>query len=219
MNRRLSGLLLAAAAPLAAAQGVLGDWRSAPPPQAVEPRWALELKQGDFKPSLPDWAAFYGEEETRHRALAFGYKPLRALEVGLEVGQMHDVGVGELPLGGGTGGEVDYRLRPVHAYLLLRLVFGEDQGAVPYVGAGVTRAYYRQRPEGEAARKGEADGRMRRYGLQLLLDPVDEPLAREAGRGGLKNSYLFVERHRFDAEVDGIDLGGETTFIGLLFEF
>jgi hypothetical protein len=36
---------------------------------------------------------------------------------------------------------------------------------------------------------------------------------------GINNTYLILEVKKFSADVEGIELGGESAMIGLLFEF
>lgn len=196
------------------------SWRYSKPSAPKSPDWALELKAGSFEPDLGEWKEFYNDDETGYTAFSVGYKLLRTVEFGVELGQMDDSGVGQLPISGGTGGEVDYRLRTAHAYLLLRGIFGEDQVGVPYAGVGTGKAFYRQEVANQPSRSGDTDSEYWRYGLQFLLDSADEPLAAESDRDfGVSNTYLFIEKHDFSAEVDGVELGGDTLFIGLLFEF
>jgi hypothetical protein len=193
-------------------------WYEAKPPEP--PKWSLELKYGDFEPELEEFETFYGDDTSDHTAIALGYKLLRAVEVGFEYGRMRNVGVGELPINGGTGGEVEFTVNPAHMYLLIRGIWGEDQLAVPYIGGGLTRVAYEQSIPNQPSIKGTADGRHRRYGLQFLLDRTDVSLASEMESDyGTNNTYLFIEKHNYTADVDGVELGGDTLFIGLLFEF
>jgi hypothetical protein len=193
-------------------------WYETKPPEP--PKWSLELKYGDFEPALEEFETFYGEKESKHTAIAVAYKLLRAVEIGFEYGRMRNVGVGELPINGGTGGEVEFTVNPAHMYLLIRGIWGEDQIAVPYVGGGITQVAYKQSILNQPEVKGKADGKHRRYGLQFLLDSTDISLASEMETEyGTNNTYLFIEKHHYEADVDGIELGGDTVFIGLLFEF
>lgn len=194
------------------------QWYRTKPPDP--PKWSLELKSGDFEPELEDFRTFYGSDTSKHSAIAIGYKLLRTVDVGIEYGRMRNTGVGQLPLNGGTGGEVTFTMEPVHAYILLRGIWGEDQIGVPYIGGGVTRVSYKEDILNQPSRKGTVDGSHYRYGLQLLLDRGDTSLAREMQSDyGTDNTYLYIEKQHFEAEVDGVQLGGDTTFIGILFEF
>lgn len=216
---------LAAVLPLCAGAGGVnaqegyGQWefdRLRLPP---EPKWAIELKSGDFEQELMGWDELY-DDDTDHKAIAVGYKLLRAVEVGVEVGRMENNGSGQVPLAGAPEGDFQYKTRPTHLYLLLRMVYGEDQGAVPYFGGGKTRLSYELSVDGESVADDEADGSHWRAGLQFLLDRADKPGAADASRSmGIKNSYIFVEKQHIDVEADGVQIGGDTFFVGLMFEW
>ncbi len=187
--------------------------------EPAPPKWSLELKYGEFEAELEDFDRFYGDDNN-HTAIAVAYKLLRAVEVGLEYGQVQARGVGNLPINGGTGGEVTFTLKPTHLYLLIRGIWGEDQIGVPYIGGGITEVNYEQEILNQPSRSGKAKGSHTRYGLQFLLDGTDTSLAREMQSDySVNNTYLFIEKQSFDADVDGIELGGETVFVGFLFEF
>lgn len=188
------------------------------PPQP--PRWSLQIKGGDFEPDLDEWQTFFGEETADEIGMAFAYKLKRWLEVGVAVDYIRDKGTGRLPLNDGVGGSVTYNLFPVHAYVLLRGIFHENQRIVPYIGGGFTRAYYRQKIDNQASRRGDADGEHTRAGLQILLDWVDRDGASGLqSEAGINNTYLILEVRKFSAELEDIELGGESAMIGLLFEF
>lgn len=192
---------------------------AAPPARAAEPSMSFEFKVGRFYPALDDWADHYGKDRTTEFAAGLGYKLLRQVEVGAELGYLHDTGSGDLPLGGTTGGEVDYTLMPLQLYVLLRGVFSEGQWLVPYAGGGYTAAYYRQEIRYQDKREGRADGSHWRAGLQLLLDGLDPGLSGSIEDYGIENSYLTFEYQDISAKVDGIELGGEAWFVGVLLEF
>ena len=194
-------------------------WRWNQTKEPKPPKWSLEFKYGEFEAELEDFERFYGDSD-HHPAIAFGYKLLRTVEIGLEYGQIRAKGVGELPINGSTGGEVTLTLKPTHLYLLLRGIWGEDQICVPYIGGGYTEVSYEQDVSNQPSSKGKADGNHIRYGLQFLLDRADVALAREMqSEYGTNNTYLFIEKQSFDADIEGIELGGDTLFIGFLFEF
>ena len=197
-----------------------GGWRWYEKKPPEPPHWSLELKYGNFKPELEEFKTFYGSDTTKHAAVGVAYKVLRTVEVGVEYGRMRNVGVGELPLNGTTGGNVTLTVNPMHAYVVLRGIWGEDQIGVPYIGGGVTRVSYKQSIENQPSRSGTADGNHWRYGLQFLLDRADPSLASEMRNDyGTSHTYLYIEKQHYEAKVDDIELGGDTTFIGLLFEF
>lgn len=184
------------------------------------PRWSLEIKGGDFEPDIEEWQTFFGEETADEIGLAFAYKIKRWLEVGASVDYIRDKGVGRLPLNDATGGSVTYNLFPANVYVVLRGIFHENQRFVPYIGGGFTRAYYRQKIDNQASRRGHTDGEHVRAGLQILLDWIDRggssSLEDEAG---INNTYLILEVKKLSAELDEVELGGESAMIGLLFEF
>lgn len=184
------------------------------------PRWSIEIKGGDFEPDLDDWRRFFGDDTASELGVAVAYKLKRWLEVGLEADYIHDKGVGQLPLNNTTGGSVTYELFPAHAYVLVRGIFHENQRFVPYVGGGFTRAFYREKIRNQATRRGDTDGEHVRAGLQILLDWIDRDGASSlAGELGVNHTYLTLEVQKFSAEIDGVELGGESTMVGFLFEF
>lgn len=184
------------------------------------PRWSLEIKGGDFEPDLDEWRRFFGDETASEFGVAFGYKLTRWLEVGLEADYIRDKGAGRLPSNDTVGGSVTYNLFPAHVYVLVRGIFHENQRFVPYVGGGFTRAYYRQKIDNQASRRGDTDGEHARAGLQILLDWIDRGSAGSMqSELGVNNTYLILEVQKFSAEIDGIELGGESAMVGFLFEF
>jgi hypothetical protein len=193
--------------------------QESPYPAASRPDWRLEIKGGDFEPELEEWARFYGKDHTDQAGISVAYKFLPQVEVGLEVDYIHDKGVGTLPQSGNLGGEVDSQLYPAHLYVLLRGIFFENQWVVPYVGGGATRVYYRQDIDNQASVRGKVNGDHVRAGLQILLDWFDSGSAAGFEEEGVENTYLTVEAVSFSAELDGIELGGESMMFGLAFEF
>jgi opacity protein-like surface antigen len=183
------------------------------------PSWTLEIKGGHFESDLEDWENFYGGDRSKQAGLLAGYKFFRQFEAGMAVDYIHDKGIGFLPINGKPGGEVDFQLYPVHLYVMWRGVFFEDQWVVPYVGAGATRVYYRQKIQNQSSVRGDVDGDHNRAGLQILLDWLDTGSASGFEEEGIENTYLTVEVLSFSAELEGIELGGKSTMIGLAFEF
>lgn len=186
---------------------------------STSPHWTLEIKSGRFEPELEEWADFYGDKETDQFGFALAYKFLRQAEFGLAVDYVHDQGVGILPLNGTLGGEVDFQMYPAHLYVLLRGVFSENQWIVPYVGGGLTRVYYRQEIDNQSSVRGKVDGDHTRYGVQILLDWLDEGNAAGFEEESVENTYLVIEALSFSAEIDGIELGGDSAMFGFVFEF
>lgn len=182
--------------------------------------WSFEFKGGRFHPQLPDWKRYYGSDAMNHFAMALGYMPVRALELGVELGYAHDDGQGLLPSSGVLGGEVSYTLVPVHVYLMLRGVFTEGQWIIPYAGGGWTRVYYRQEVATQTEQKGNANGWNARAGLQLLLNPLDPSSAKNIKKAyGVDYTYLTLEAQKFNAAIDGIELGGKSYLLGVRVEY
>ncbi|MCF6338630.1 MAG: hypothetical protein L3J84_11900, partial [Gammaproteobacteria bacterium] len=117
-------------------------------------------------------------------------------------------------------GDVDFTLVPVNISLLYRFVFHENQLLVPYVGGGWTRVYYRQERGGGDKFEGSHDGHHVKLGIQILLDSFDKRSARNLQQKvGIENTYLFLEAQSIEAKESGIDLGGDSIFLGLLLEY
>jgi len=188
------------------------------------PHWSAEVKFGQFRPDLDEWDTFYNKDYMWQYGAALAYKVIRQLDIGLEASYMSQSGKGILPLNNQVGGDVDYTLIPVSAFVTLRAVFSESQIIVPYVGGGVTRMYYEQDVDGGKTSKGNTDGSYYKAGVQFLLDRVDTTGASILKRDfGIYNTYLFFEFANTTAEIDDVngdevDLGGKSYFLGLLFE-
>jgi hypothetical protein len=184
-----------------------------------KPHWSLEIKGGKFEPKLAEWETFYGDDHTKDLAVALSYKVLRRVEVGVAIDSIKDEGVGTLPLNDTLGGEVKFNMYPAHVYVLARGLLFENQWVVPYIGGGITRAYYRQKIENQNSVRGKADGSHVRAGLQILLDQLDEGNAAGFEDENVENTYLVIEAVSFSAKVDEIELGGKTLTFGFIFEF
>jgi hypothetical protein len=188
--------------------------------QESPPSWSVELKGGRYYPTLEDWKGYYGKDYMLQFSAAMAWKPLRKLDVGVELGYLHDSGVGDFPLQGGQGGKVSYTLYPASVYAVVRGVFHEGQWLVPYVGAGLTRIYYEQKIKYQDKVRGKANGVTYKVGLQLLLDKLDPAAANKlAVTHGINHTYLLLEAQRLDAEIHRLKLGGTSYQWGLLFEF
>jgi len=188
--------------------------------QVMTPRWAFEVKVGQFEPDLATFEAFYGEKDTGYYAGSFAYRFKPWLDAGAEAGYLHDRGVGILAEQGVPGGGVVYSLLPLHFYVTLRGQFKPDQLFVPYVGVGVTSAYYREEIELQEDRTGWSEaGSFGRLGVELYLNRLDADTAGRLGDGVIKQSYLYLEAQRFTAEKEGNELGGNAIVLGLRFTF
>jgi opacity protein-like surface antigen len=183
--------------------------------------WMLEVKGGRFQPALDNWSDFYDSDHMPQFAAALSYKPLRAIEVGLEGAYMRDRGVGRYPISGEVGGEADYKLWPLYATLTLRADFTANQMFVPYVGGGLTRAYYSQSVDGRNKNTGTVDGHQLRAGLQIRMDAFDRADAANLRRSGVEHSALVIEAQEIvlKENTTDVDLGGRSYLIGLAFEF
>ena len=184
------------------------------------PHWSFELKAGRFEPVIEDWATYYGKDYTSTAGLSLSYKIWRQFEVGIGIDGIRDSGQGYLPINDILGGEVKYKLYPTHVYVLYRGVFSENQWIVPYIGGGFTRVAYEQDVVNQPSVEGDTDGAHLRGGVQFLLDFVDPgnsvAISEDAG---VFNTYFTIEYQNFEAEIDGIDLGGDSVTVGFLFEF
>ncbi len=190
----------------------------------TRPYWSTEIKFGQFHPVLEEWDKFYDDDYMKQYSVALAYKILRQLEIGLEASYLSLNGRGVLPLNNQVGGEIDYTLVPVSAYVTLRAIFSESQLIVPYIGGGMTRTSYKQKVnEGETS-KGKTNGVYYKAGIQFLLDRLDIGSANALQRDfGIDNTYLIFEFSKITAEIDDVlgnevDLGGKNYFFGLLFE-
>lgn len=182
--------------------------------------WVFEIKGGLFEPDLPLYKEFYGDDRNGYFAAAFGYQFRRWLELGGEVGYSRDEGAGVQPGNVQLGGAVKYTLVPAHLFVNLLGKTRDGQLFVPYAGAGLTMAYYKQDIASQPNRDGRTDlGYNARAGLQLLLNRLDKRTAYRVSPDGGFVSYLFIEGQWFSAEVDGTDLGGITYLIGLRLEW
>ena len=183
------------------------------------PYWSFEIKGGNFKPSLDDWAKFYSKDKMRQFNLSLAYKWLRQVEVGIDVGYRRDKGQGRLEVSDTVGGVVTYENYPIGLFAVLRGVFSEGQWLVPFVGAGLSRVYYKTAIEYQDTVRGTVNGYTARAGVQLLLDGLDKSAASNAGNEyGLNNTYLIFEVKKSKAK-ESLDIGGELYSMGLLFEF
>lgn len=186
------------------------------------PHWSVEIKAGRFKPDVPEWETYYGDDSTRAFAVAIGRKLVRQVELGAELLYGSDRGNGSLPLNDRLGGDVLYEFAPVHAYILARGVLSERQWLVPFIGAGIGQLYYRQHVSGGSSSEGNTAYYTARAGMQLLLDRLSPNSATNLRRDyGIEHTYLILDFQRSSAEINGTpwDLGGDTWLAGLLFEY
>lgn len=184
------------------------------------PRWSLELKGGRFEPDLELYETFYGSDKSTYWAVDAAYRFASWVELGAELGYSNDKGQGFLPNNGQLGGQVEYTLVPLTVYVNLRYDRSPDQLFVPYIGAGLVTAWYRQRIDSQSDREGRTDvGAAARAGVQLLLNRIDQRGAASLNGSRRFKAFLFLEAQTFTAEIDDIDLGGDVYLLGLRFEF
>ncbi len=184
------------------------------------PHWSFELKGGNFEPSLDKWEDFYGKDKMRQFNLSLGYKLLRQVEVGVDVGYRRDKGEGRLAISGKSGGDVIYENAPLGLFVVLRGVFNEGQWVVPYVGGGLNRVYYKTAIASQESVSGTVNGYTARAGIQVLLDVLDKTAASHAKHEyGLDNTYLVLEVQKSKVKESSLDIGGKFYSVGLLFEF
>jgi hypothetical protein len=182
--------------------------------------WAFELKFGVFEPDLPLYETFYGDKNHQYFSAAFAYQFKDWLELGGELGYMRDSGQGVQLSNNQLGGNVKYALMPAHVFVNLLGRFSETQLLIPYVGAGLTTAYYKQEIESQPDRSGRTDlGYNARVGVQLFLNPLDKSTARRTNADAWFHTYLFLEAQWFTTEVDQQDLGGVAYLVGVRMEF
>ena len=184
------------------------------------PRWALELKGGQYKPDLELYQTFYGDDKNSYWAIAGAYRFTNWLELGAELAYSNDEGMGALPVNGILGGKVDYTLMPLQIFLNVRYDASPDQLFVPYAGIGIVSAWYKQKIDQQPDREGRSDiGVSTRVGVQLQLTNLDPSVARNKSVSRSFKTYVFLEGQVFSTEVDGVDLGGEIYLLGLRFEY
>lgn len=213
MHERPSALRPAVAVALVA-QSLLSS--AADDPEVGEGRWMVELKAGHLRPTLQEYEQFYGDDDTGHYGVAFGYRFLPWLELDAETQYLHDNGAGRLPSTGGLGAPVEYTLWPVHVFAKFRLELNANQLFVPYIGIGIARAYYKQEIDLQGERDGTTEsGPSWRAGVEISMNRVDPPVD---DTGALRRTYLFIEAQQFEATVDDVDLGGDALLIGFRFE-
>ena len=189
-------------------------------PRALEsPRWTYELRGVYFRPDLPEFATFYGDETDAYLGVAVSYRIRERLELGGEYGLMKEDGVGFLTETGTLGGEVEYRLDPFHVFA--NWIFHNDgaQRVVPYVGAGLLVMRYEQQVELQPDIEGRTDlGWSARAGVRFRI-AAHGPERTAANGSPYWRSYVFLEAQEMSAETDGVDLGGDAVVLGFRMEF
>jgi hypothetical protein len=182
--------------------------------------WLFEIRGGWFEPDLELYKEFYEDSGALYFSGIVGYRFKPWLELAGELSYFHDEGVGVQPANGAKGGQVKYKLMPVHVFVNFRGEFSEPQILVPYGGVGISSAYYIQEIASQGDVKGRTDlGYNARFGVELNLNRLDARAAKRTRDQSLTRSYLYLEAQYFSTEVDGIDLGGIAYMLGLRMEF
>jgi hypothetical protein len=182
--------------------------------------WLFEIRGGWFEPDLELYKEFYEDSGALYFSGIMGYRFKHWLELDGELAYFHDEGVGVQPANGAKGGQVKYKLMPVHVFVKFRGEFSEPQILVPYGGVGITTAFYKQEIVSQGEVKGRTDlGYNARFGVELNLNRLDARAAKRARDQFLTRSYLYLEAQYFSTEVDGVDLGGIAYMLGLRMEF
>lgn len=207
--------LLAAAAGYAQTESAAGQNAS------PAPRWGAELKAGTFYPDVDDWSDFYGND----RGSSVGVTVSRALgpmlELAFDGAYFHDRGRGFYSANNRPGGDMLYELYTLGAGINIRLPVALWGWLTPYGGVSAVRSYYNELINGGDRRRGYRDGAMVRAGARILLDGVEPGAASVLQNDfGILNSLLVIEWQQSETDkVSGYDLGGESIYFGLRFEW
>lgn len=185
----------------------------------TSPRWAYEIRGGEFEPELERFADFYGDPDDGYFSLAVSYRFRDWLELGGELGQMRDTGLGVLTSTLEPGGSVEYRLRPVQIYAHFIYQRERQQRFVPYFGLGIAVAGYQQEVDQQPDIDGRTDtGYSARLGLRTLLSSYGPVPSRTDGSPYWR-AFLVLEVQSLTAEVEDVDLGGQAWELGFRMEF
>ena len=179
------------------------------------PRWTYEVRGIYFRPDLPLFSTFYGDNHTTYFGLAGSYRFLDQLELGGEYGLMREHGVGVLANSGTLGGSVEYRLDSFHVFANWIFQNASTQRVVPYLGGGLLVMRYEQAVELQPTIEGRTNpGWSARGGVRFQI---------ASGSGSAESSnwrsYMFVEAQHMSAKVEGQNLGGNAFVLGFRMEF
>jgi hypothetical protein len=189
------------------------------------PGWTLHARGGAFYPAIDNWDKYYDTNYMGYFALSGDWWVNRYFGVGAELAYMRDEGKGELPVQGGTGGSVEYRLWPLSLFVSTRGAFRDDQVIIPYLNAGYTYLTYEQKVIGQDKSRGSTGGFIAHLGVQFLLDPLDTQSAQSLeSTTGIQHTYfeldlMYLKADTKDAFRDSVDLGGLGFSLGVCFEF
>ncbi len=182
--------------------------------------WSGEVQYGRYYPEAERWSDYYGSDRAPYLALNFSYRLLPFVELGVDAGRMHDHGRAVLPSSGSQTGSVDTNIYPLMAQAQVSARFAPGQWLVPYAAVGAGRIYYRQVIAGQDAAEGNTAGRLTRAGLALNMNILDSKAAAHMRSGyDISHTFLLLERQRISGKINGAELGGDATVLGLRFEF
>lgn len=218
--RRPAGV---AAAVLAAALALPGAARG-------EGFWVGSAALGAFHPQQKNWSDHFDQDFLFTGKLGLGYRFAGRWEVGLEGGYRRATGTEKIALQDNTGADLatasfDQTLTdvPVQVYGLYQFRGSEEQVVVPYVGAGLTRHYYRLNVDGGDDVRGHLSGYLARAGVRVALDRFEPRRSgRARARVGLSHTYLSVEGEYSrvdDFGKESANLGGWALYAGAVFDF
>ncbi len=184
------------------------------------PRWMYSITGGRTYVDLDDYDAFYGDDRVTSFSISGAYRLRDWLEVGARIGYRDDEGLARAPDGTVVPDAVELTVMPLHVFA--DFIFERPgRRIVPYAGVGVGGAWYRQ----EVVLQPDADGRtdvgaLVRAGLRWRFGASGsrEAAARPGGEPYLR-SFVLLEAEHYDADKDGVELGGTAYRIGVRFEF
>jgi hypothetical protein len=184
------------------------------------PRWTYELRGIYFRPDLPQFSTFYGNDHSSYFGIAGTYRLLDQLELGGEYGLMKEKGVGVLTDSGALGGSVEYRLDSFHAFANWIFQSEPTQRVVPYLGAGLLVMRYEQTVDLQPKIEGRTDlGWSARAGVRFQIASVGPVPRSSSTESSYWRSYMFVEAQWMSAKVGGQNLGGDAFVVGFRMEF
>jgi hypothetical protein len=184
------------------------------------PRWTYELRGIYFRPDLPQFSTFYGNDHSTYFGVAGTYRLLDRLELGGEYGLMKEHGVGVQTNSGVLGGSVEYRLDSFHVFANWIFQNEPTQRVVPYVGAGLLVMRYEQSVELQPKIEGRTDpGWSARAGVRFQIASVGPVPRSSSTESSYWRSYMFLEAQHMSAKVDDQNLGGDAFVLGFRMEF
>lgn len=221
--RRGIALLAQLALGLVWAGAALAEEPEVPPRD--DPNWSVHARGGAFYPAIDNWDKYYDTNFMGYFSVSGDWWMNRYFGIGAELAYMRDEGKGELPVQGGTGGSVEYRLWPLNLFVSTRGVFRDDQVIIPYFNVGYSHVTYEQKVIGQDKSRGSTGGFVAHLGVQFLLDPLDMPSAKSLeDTAGIRHTYFeidltYIRADTNDVAGDSVDLGGFGLLLGVGFDF